>query len=98
MSLVDVMVVHESAASNPDLRFCFFALIEQEEPSGASFMLIFWSAFEAKSLIILFYCCLNSWTELQPSIIVWTELRPSIIVLASVSSRGLLDNYWYGLP
>ena len=82
VSSMDVLVVHESAASNPNLRFCFFALIEQEEPSGASFMLIFWSAFEAKSSIILSYCCLDSWMEL------W----PSIIVLATVSSRGLLDN------
>ena len=28
VSLVDVFVVHESTVSNPDLRFCFFALIE----------------------------------------------------------------------
>ena len=34
VSSVDVLVVHESMVSNPDLRFCFFALIEQEEPSG----------------------------------------------------------------
>ena len=63
-------------------------LYATEEPSGASFVLIFWSAFEAKSSIILSYCCLDSWMEL------W----PSIIVLATVSSRGLLDNSWYGLP
>ena len=61
VSSVDVLVVHESAASNTGLRFCFFALIEQEEPSGASFVHIFWSAFEAKSSIILSYCCLDSW-------------------------------------
>ena len=79
VSSVDVLVVHESAVLNVGLHFCFFALIEQEESSGASFMLIFWSAFEAKSSIILSYCCLDS----------LMELRPSIIVLATVSSRGL---------
>ena len=31
MSSMDVLVVHESAVSNAGLRFCFFALIEQEE-------------------------------------------------------------------
>ena len=70
VSLVDVFVVHESAVSNAGLRFCFFALIEQEEPSRASFVLIFCSALETKSSIILSYCCLNSRTELWPSIIV----------------------------
>jgi hypothetical protein len=28
----------------------------------ASFMLICWIAFEAKASIIVFYCCLDSWT------------------------------------
>jgi len=88
VSSVDVLVVHESAVSNARLRFCFFALIEHEEPSRAFFALIFWSAFETKSSIILSYCCLDSWTELQPS----------IIVLATVSSRALLDNSWYATP
>ena len=45
-------------------------LIEQEEPSGASFVLIFWSAFEVKSSIIFFYYCLDSWTVPLSSIIV----------------------------
>jgi hypothetical protein len=27
-----------------------------------SFMLIYWIAFEAKHSIIVFYCCLDSWT------------------------------------
>ena len=41
VSSMDVLVVHESAVSNAGLCFCFFALIELEEPSGASFVLIF---------------------------------------------------------
>jgi hypothetical protein len=28
----------------------------------ASFKLIYWIAFEAKHSIIIFYCCLDSWT------------------------------------
>jgi hypothetical protein len=36
------------------------SLIEQEKPSGVFFVLIFWSAFEVKSSIIFFYCCLDS--------------------------------------
>ena len=46
-------------------------------------MLIFWSAFEAKSSIILSYCCLDS----------WTELRSSIIALATVEKTQLAQKH-----
>ena len=58
VSSVDVLVVHESAVSNARLRFCFFALIEQEEPSRASFVLIFWNAFVLKSSGVFNYSLL----------------------------------------
>ena len=55
VSLVDVFVVHESAVSNAGLRFCFFALIELEEPSRASFVLIFWRSLQDE---VFNYSCL----------------------------------------
>ena len=79
-------------------------LIEQEEPSGASFMLIFWSAFEAKSSIIFFYYCLDSWMVPLSPITVLATVQSLYIPFASSSDSRCLHVYFldfppgYGLP
>jgi hypothetical protein len=78
-------------------------LIDQEESSGASFVLIFWSAFKTKSSIILFYCCLDSWTVPLSSIIVLAIVR-SLYIPFALSSDALSScvffgfSSWDGLP
>ena len=57
--VVVVLIVSGSSDGDECMRLAS-PLIEQEEPSGPSFVLIFWSAFEAKSSIILSYGCLDS--------------------------------------
>jgi hypothetical protein len=67
----------------------------------ASFVLIFWSAWEAKSSIIFFYCCLDSWTVPLSSIIVLAIVQSLYIPFAMSSnshSRVFLDFSGYGLP
>jgi hypothetical protein len=78
-------------------------LIDQEESSGASFVLIFWSAFEAKSSIILFYYCLDSWTVPLSSIIVLATVQslyiPFVLSSDALSSRVFFGfSSWDGLP
>jgi hypothetical protein len=58
------------------------------------FVLIFWSAFEVKSSIIFFYCCLDSWTVLLSSIIVLAIVQSLYIPFALSSDARCLHVYF----